>query len=110
MARSDVLQQALQLYGAVLHQQPAAKELDHLAHRDRLLVHLQNGTRLGPLQDLLKRAHQVHYIGRQLRLGAFRVFKFLERRIAHHRIFNLLFLHQHLRGVLEFFMLQQALY
>ena len=59
------------------------------------------------IQDLLESFYQVDHVGGDLRLGAFGVYKFLHRRIRPDRFFNLLLLQQHLRGGLEFFVLEQ---
>jgi len=56
------------------------------------------------------RIEQQSGFGGDLRLSAFRVLEFLHGRIANHRLFNLLLLHEHLGGILEFFMFQKALH
>ena len=64
----------------------------------------------GPVQNLLEDFDQIDYVRGQFRLGAFRVLELFHRRIADHGVFQLLFLQEHLSGVLEFFVLQQPLY
>ena len=77
---------------------PAAQVVDHLADRDGLLVHLHDRTRARAVQNLLERFHQIDHVSGQLRLGAFGVFEFLQRRIRPDRVFDLLLLQEHLRG------------
>ncbi len=76
--------------------------LDHLADGYGVFVNFQNWPRARSVQNLLEGLDQVDDIGSQLRFGAFGVHEFAYRRIAQHRVFNLLFLQEHLRRRFEF--------
>ncbi len=88
--------------------EPPVQVLDHLADGDGLFVHLQHGPGARAVQNLLEGLDQVDDIGGQLGLCALGVHELADRRIAQHRVFNLLFLQEHLRRGLELFVLEQA--
>ena len=89
--------------------QAATQVFDHLADGDCLLVHLNHGTVAGAIENLLEGFDQIDHVGGDFRLRAFGVHEFLDRRIRPDRVFDLLLLHQHLRGRLELFVLDQPI-
>ena len=92
-----VAQDLLQPQRAIFERQPPPQIIDHLADGDGLFVHLKHRAGARALQNLLEGFHQVDDVGRDLRLGAFGVHEFADRRVRPDGIFDLLLLHQHLR-------------
>ena len=92
----------------VFDRQAAVQVLDHLADGHGFFVHIQNWARAGAVENLLESLDQVDHVGGELGLGAFGVHELADCRIAQDRVFDLLFLHQHLRGGFEFLVFEQA--
>ena len=63
-----------------------------------------------PVENFPEDPHQVDRVRRDLRLGSLLVAKLTDRRVGPGGGFDLLLLQQHLGGILEALMLQQALH
>ena len=98
----------MQANRAIFDGKPPVQVLDHLAHRDGLLIHFENGPCARALQDLLESLDQVNHVGSEFRLGPLGIHELFERRVAQNCVFDLLFLQEHLRRRLEFLVLEQA--
>ena len=75
IARLHVMQKPLQAHRLVFNQQTPANELNHLPHRDRVLIDFYDGTRRGAVKNFLKSAREINDVGGHLWLSAFCVFE-----------------------------------
>src|ERR1019366_2855985 len=107
-SRRHIAQHLLQANGAIFEREPAVQVLDHLANGYGLFVHFQDWPGARPVQNLLEGFDQVDDIGGEFRLGTLGVHELPDGGIAQHRVFNLLFLQEHLRRGFELFVLEQA--
>ena len=109
LPRLHTAEHLLQANGAIFEGEAAVQVLDHLANGYGLFVHFEDRPGARPVEDLLEGLDQVDDIGSEFGLGALGVHELTDCRIAQHRVFYLLFLQKHLRGGLEFFVLEQAI-
>src|SRR5208282_5978842 len=105
--RRYIAEYLLQANGAIFEGEPAVQVLDHLADGYGLFVHCQDWPVARPVEDLLEGLDQVDHISGKFGLGAFSVQELSDRRIAQHRVFNLLLLQEHLCRGFELFVLEQ---
>src|SRR5713101_4503954 len=110
LSRLHVSQNLFQAQRPIFQRQTTAQIHDHLTHGDGFFIHLEDWLGADAFQNLLERFHQIDYVRGNLWFGSLGLHEVANGWIRPYRVFELLFLHQHLRCGFELFVLDETIH